>query len=164
MKKIAVLLALLLLAGCQKEEKRTEADFDMFVFSFATDAANFSIKFTPGDSIYMKTSSVDYFYSVLTEEKRDSALALVKEINFSQYDAVYKDSVAAGSILKFYRTKNDTVNHILIQGNNGPKELYQTANKIIELQKGQRWTPYVGKQDFGNIDDIKLPKPLNPIN
>ncbi|WP_417351837.1 hypothetical protein [Flavobacterium alkalisoli] len=164
MKKIAVLLALLLLAGCQKEEKKPEADFDMFVFSFATDATNFSIKFTPGDSIFMKTSPIDYFYSVLTEEKRDSALALVKEINFSKYDAVYKDSAADGSILKFYRTKNDTVNHILIQGNNGPKELYQTANKIIELQKGQRWTPITGKQDFGNIDDIKLPKPLNPIN
>lgn len=163
MKKIIVLLAILLLAGCQKEEKKTEADFDVFVFSFATDAANFSIKFTPGDSIYMKTSPVDYFYSVLTKEKRDSALALVKEINFSKYDTVYKDSVAYGSILKFYRTKNDTVNRILIQGNNGPKELYQTANKIIELQKEQRWTPVIGKQDFGNLY-IELPKPLNPIN
>ncbi|RYJ41797.1 hypothetical protein [Flavobacterium beibuense] len=162
MKKIVVLLALLLLAGCQKEEKKPEADFDMFVFSFATDAANFSIKFTPGDSIYMKTSPVDYFYSVLTEEKTDSVYSIIKEINFAEYDTVYtNENIVDGASFKFYKAKNDTINWIYVYENKTPKKLYEIADKIIELQKGQRWTPFIGKQDFGNLDYIELPNPVN---
>lgn len=165
MKKIAALLALMLLAGCQKEEKKTEADFDMFVFSFATDAANFSIKFTPGDSIFMKTSPVNYFYSVLTEEKRDSAYSIIKEINFAEYDTVYtNENIVDGASFKFYKVKNDTINWIYVYENKNPKKLYEIADKLIELQKEQRWTPITGKQNFGNLNYIELPKPLNPIN
>ncbi|WP_417355685.1 hypothetical protein [Flavobacterium sp.] len=165
MKKIITAFTLLSLLSCGKEEKKTSVDFDMFVFSFTTDAANFSIKFTPGDTVYMKTSPVDYSYSLLTEDKRDSAYAIIKEINFSKYDTMYtNDNIIDGTSFKFYKTKNDTVNWVYVYENETPKELYKAADKLIQLQKGQKWVPVKGKQDFGNLDYIELPNPLNTIN
>ncbi|WP_417366379.1 hypothetical protein [Flavobacterium beibuense] len=165
MKKIIVVFTLLSLLSCSKEEKKSSADFDMFVFSFATDAKTFSIKFTPGDTVYMKTSPVDYSYSLLSEKKRDSAYAIIKEIKFAEYETIYtNENIVDGTSFKFYKTKNDTVNWVYVYENKTPKELYKIADKLIQLQTGQKWVPVKGKQDFGNLDYIELPNPLNTIN
>jgi len=53
---------------------------------------------------------------------------------------------------------------VYVYENKTPKVLYKIADKLIQLQTGQKWVPVKGKQDFGNLDYIELPNPLNTIN
>lgn len=94
-------------------------------------------------------------------KNRDSLEALIREVDFAQYDTLYENESGPSADptgIRFYKKDGNKAQSItMIQ--DGPEPLYQTAIRFNELAVKLKFNPYDGKQDYGPSGPIVLPPP-----
>ena len=157
-------LLLIIMLGLISCTKKNEADnFDMFVFSASGEPEDYSLKFTPSDTVYMQRRyprPEKIFYTLINQAEKDSFnLARIK-IDFTKYDSIYfQQNMVDGETIKFYSITKGKSSSILFYGHKAPKELYDYDDWFIRFKETHKFHATLSKQDFGNLHNILLPPP-----
>ena len=158
MNKLILFATILILTGCKEKRSERIIKKDMFVFSFVSEGVDFSLKFTGGDSIYLLKKyplPKETFIAIPKKQDKNSIQSLVNKLDFSMYDTIYNQTnLKDGTAFKFYKVKNDSVHQIYVYGHIAPEELYEIADRLLQIQKRQRWAVTNNMVDFGNRDNI----------
>jgi len=155
--------------SCHKKTNGTKpTTFDDFIFSYSQLNADYSIKFTNSDTIFLQRRfprPTELFYSVFSSNDSLKLDSFLKKINFKNYDTVYVQKfLEDGGSYKFVVTKDTTTNWTFIYGDNGPKQLYGFGNWLSNLKDKQNFYPIGTTIDFGNLNYILRPKiPPPPV-
>lgn len=165
MKYYSLLILITSLYSCSKKET-TEAPFDAFVYSFSDSQNNFSIKFTPGDTVYMQKREAfakKNFYALTEGPDKDSIVALTGQIDFEAYENIHETpSARDGMAIKFYAIKDGKGQSVYAFSGSESQKLFRIAVKFTEFAKRFHFEPTDTKVDFGNLEHIELPPPPPP--
>jgi hypothetical protein len=167
-----VFFVCLILVACENSSKEERA-FDEFDFSFGnTFETEFSIKFTYGDTVFVRehwTSEFDTklkpntnYVSTLKHKDRLTLDSMIKNINFSKFDTFNYDDYSDGYHYKYY-IKNQHVNKKIYVHcwDNGPAELDTLAYRIYHLKKNLKLQVIDTTLTFGSVENF-LPQPPPP--
>lgn len=161
MNRICLFALTAVIIACSPEKK--EKEFDAFVYSYAAENINYSVKFTDGDTIYFRrrypNPQADY-YALFQGAQKDSLLALAGRINFANYDSIYKDeTLSDGVAISFYRKKDNKADRIFVHDMQAPPALFKLAERFNKLAGRFDFKPTPAGQDYGNVEGIALPAP-----
>jgi len=120
-------------SSTQPESKKVSIKLD-FTYALPVEAIFYSLKFTSGDTVYIKqhfqpqTSS----YAVLNKEERLKVDSIITNLNLSALDTLYDSHDIDGAEYKLNISKNDTLKTITIR--QAPDELTGLIDYITELK------------------------------
>ena len=132
---------IILLFGCKNStrsiSKKNLIKLD-FTYSLPVGAVFYSLKFTPGDTVYIK----EYFqpqtdtllYAILNKEERLKIDSIITNIDLSVLDTLYESHAIDGDEYNLNIAKNDTLKTINIYGGGVPNELTGLIGYIIGLK------------------------------
>lgn len=136
--------------------------FDNFIFSYSQLYADYSIKFTNSDTIFLQRRFPQpraVFYSIIQNKDSLKLDSFLTKIDLKKYDTVYmQNNLQDGDSYKFVMSNDTITKWTFIYGNEGPKQLYDFANWLRDLQERQRFYPIDTSIYFGNLNYIVLPQ------
>lgn len=168
-----VFFTCLILGACESLTKK-EAAFDEFDFSFSnTFETSFSIKFTKGDTVFVRehwTSEFDTklksetnYVSVLKHTDRITLDSIIKSINFSKFDTIYYDDYKDGNDYSYYIKSQHVDKKIYVHcRDNAPAELDTFAYWIYHLKKSLKFQVIDTTLTFGSVENFLPPPPPPP--
>ena len=130
-----VLFASLIGGGCRIVNKQHKhPTFDSFDFTYNNVFSNcFSIKFTQGDTVYIKRHFVASledsayakasYYALLSKYQTNKLDSFIRAIDFSAYDSSYLDGSQDGLTYQFYIRRDTIVKTIFVHSRQAPGQL-----------------------------------------
>ncbi len=164
MKTHYLLLLLFTLSACSKKEA-DDTPFDVFVYSFSDSPNNFSIKFTPGDTVYMQKrdgAAKKNFYALMAEADRDTLATLTNAIQFPEVESTAMPRMNGGIIVTFFRIADGKEQLVCAVSKSDPQNLLPHALKFTEFARRFNFAPTDTKVDFGNLK-YTIPQRQTPI-
>jgi len=162
---VSFLICLTLITCDTKTEQKKFDSFDFSYNDFFT--TSFSIKFTHGDTVYIKqhfsfsdsTLETNNYTSVLSTADRLKLDSFLSIINFNTYDSVYSDKhYQDGEEYKFYLMKDTTTKTIYIHSQKAPKEIEEFGQWIVEVKERLELTRTENKTVFGSLKHFLPPE------
>lgn len=138
--KIVIICFLFTFFSCSKMNENVSLNYDSFEFKSWNLAENYQLKINETDTIYLNTifPQKKSFYTVLDNDEKSDLFETINEIQFKDFKKEYwNDKVDDGQIFTFI-TKFGTTS---IHEENGPKELFLLADKLIEIKKEGKFLP-----------------------
>ena len=163
----------LTITGCDNPTKR-ETVFNKFDFSYDnTFETCFSIKFTQGDTLFMRehwTSEYDTklesktnYISIIKHSDRITLDSLIKSINFSKVDSVYYEDYSDGGQYKCYIKNQYTDMTVYVHSyHNVPAELDSLKRWIYNLKSNLKFKKIDTVLNFGSVGHFLPPPPPPP--
>lgn len=165
MKRLISVIVLFIFFGCKKEEKN-DFPFDSFIFSYAGENYDNSIKFTKSDTVFLQRrfpSPKENFYAIINNEEKIKLNKFLQTINFKKFDSIYfQERLQDGTSYLINISKNGKNQMIHIYGDNAPEELYNFIDSLGKFKPKLKFLPTKKIIDFGNLSSI-LPPPPPPI-
>jgi hypothetical protein len=174
MKQIVIsFIVLTLVFGCNQPERKSKI-FNDFDFSYNDVFSTcFSIKFTQGDTVYIRQHFSPSFsdlppadtsyVSVLQSKDRERLDSFIKATNFNKYDSVYYEGYQDGIEFQFFIVNDSTRRRIYVHSMTAPKELYLFAKYIVETKKRLKHTPVDTVINYGSLKNFLPPTVSEPI-
>ncbi len=145
--------------------------FDQFDFSYNDFFSTcFSIKFTQGDTVYIRQHFASFFdtlksetsyFAVLSDIERQKVDSFLNKMKFTKYDTSYEESYQDGEYYEFF-IKNDTIRKsIYVHSYNIPTELKDFGYWIVEVKKRLKLVRMDTIFEFGSLKYF-LPPPVPP--
>lgn len=144
--KILILLILILLMGCKKQE------FDEFDFSYGnTFETDFSIKFSnKNDSIFLYENwapennqlprSKTSYISALNKSQKLKLDSFISNIDFKSLDTLYFEKYQDGEYYNFFIKKGKIRKTIKVHSHDAPQSLSSFAHWIYKTKKSLQLT------------------------
>ena len=132
--------------GCKNSTQSVSKEVSIklnFTYSLPIEAIFYSLKFTSGDTVYIKehfqpqTSS----YAVLNKEERLKVDSIITNMNLSALDTLYESHAIDGDVYNLNIAKNDTLKLINIYGGQVPDELTGLIDYVTELKTKLKLKP-----------------------
>ena len=163
MKYIIYVIAIsLTLLSCDNSRVGKLRVFNQFDFSYNnTFTTCFSIKFTQGDTVFIKehfASMADSleddnnYFAILSGKERQKLDSFLNKMKFETYDTSYFQSYEDGAYCQFYFA-NDTLQKVVfIHSDNVPAELKEFSNWIVATKKNLKNHLADRAIEFGSLE------------
>lgn len=147
--------------------------FNQFDFSYNDFFSTcFSIKFTQGDTVFIRQhwasafsdslKSNKNYRGILSDAERERLDSFLTKIKFATYDTSYYESYEDGHYYEF-TIKNDTLKKtIFVHSDKIPNELKDFAYWIVVTKKKLKLSEIDTTLDFGNLKNF-LPPSVPPL-
>lgn len=147
--RLLFILSLLGLAfiKCNSSNKTSQQkSFNDFDFSYNDVFSTcFSIKFTQGDTVFIRQHFAPYFsdtpkskttyYTLLTKTEKATLDSFIKQFKFSDFDTLYYQPYEDGIDYQYY-FENDTIQKIIrVHSDSTPFQLIDLKNWIVNTKK-----------------------------
>jgi hypothetical protein len=137
----SILFLSILLQRCKDSPKAipqkaiTKLDF---TYAFPVKAIFYSLKFSAGDTVYIKNYSPSQsdtsFQTILTKEDRSKIDSIINSMSLSALDSSYDSRHIDGDEYHLSISKNDTLKTVYIHGGEVPGELRRLMDYATELK------------------------------
>lgn len=147
--RVLIMLTILIciLVSCKNSNTPNKSKtFTAFNFSYNNVFSTcFSIKFTKGDTIFVRQhfapafsnslKSNQSYYAIFADIDRSRLDSILSKTNFATYDTSYYQSYEDGEYYQFFIDKDSTRKMIYVHSDSIPVELKSLENYIIDLKK-----------------------------
>jgi hypothetical protein len=148
MNRLLLSLFFIPVVSCRSAESSARPYKDFEFYYAGTFSQVFSIRFTQGDTVYLRQYFASNHYlkgnllkahtsyvSTLTPEVRNKLDSSIRHIDFEQYDtSYYDDNLQDGTDYGFYIETDSLSKAIHIYGDDAPNELLYFGRSIVETK------------------------------
>ena len=151
------------------DKKRMFNQFDFSYNDFFSTC--FSIKFTQGDTVFIRQhwastfsdslKSNKNYRAILTDQERERLDSFLTKMKFSTYDTSYYESYEDGHYYEFFINKDTLQKTIFVHSDSIPNELKDFGYWIVATKKKLKLTEIDTTLDFGSLKNF-LPPSVPP--
>ena len=148
--------------------------FNQFDFSYNDFFSTcFSIKFTQGDTVFIRQhwasafsdslKSNKNYRAILSDQERERLDSFLTKMNFATYDTSYSESYEDGHYYEFFINQDTLQKTIFVHSDSIPNELKEFAYWIVATKKKTRLIEIDTTLDFGSLKYFLPPSVPPPI-
>ncbi len=167
-----IISCLLVSCGNPKQSR----PFKAFDFSYNDVFSTcFSIKFTQGDTVFIRQhfTNLDLgtlkenktYYSIVEDDEKNTIDSYLNLIDFQTYNSKYIEGAQDGAEYQFYVVKNNYLKTIYVQGDNAPAQLHTFAVWLTNFKAKLNLTQIDTAIEFGSLKFFlpphSQPPPIN---
>lgn len=153
----------------QPDKTQSFKQFDFSYNDFFTTC--FSIKFTRGDTVFMRQhfapfadtlKSDENYFAILNEAERQKLDSFLNRMNFTTYDTSYYESFEDGEYYQFYIVNDSMQKTVFIHSDSIPIELKEFGYWIVSIKKNLQYHLADTTAEYGSLKYFLPPEALPP--
>jgi len=168
MRLFLLLILIDLVFGCNDKHQTIHKTFNDFDFSYNDVFSTcFSLKFTQGDTVYMRQyfspELSDFpkknksYFAILSKQERQKADSFIKVIDFNKYDTTYYQRYEDGIEYEFYISNDTMQKNIYIHSDSAPNELFEFAKWIVDTKEHLKHNVIDTNIKYGSLKNFLPP-------